>query len=110
MNPIPIPAAAHAGRPWCSAVAMGPPPGVSGDDCGTVEMLIDYTEREKIPGFPARAQYAYYRPTETELEHLRNGGFIELCQYGSVVQPFSAVVWPSPPPAHGRPVVDAPQA
>jgi hypothetical protein len=38
--------------------------------------------------------YAYYRPSEAEIEHLRNGGFLELAQYGSGVQPFGLVVWP----------------
>lgn len=95
MNPIPAPEAAKAGRPDCQLVAMGPPRGVSDDDCGTAEMLIS-TPSEEMPGFVAKRQYAYYRPTEAELEHLQDGGFIEFCQYGTVVQPFSATVWPAP--------------
>jgi hypothetical protein len=94
MNPIRVPEAAKAGRPECVAVSMGPPPGVSDDDCGTVEMLIS-PDAGRIRGFAGRAQYAYYRPTEPELEQLRAGGFIEFAQYGQVVQPFSAAVWPA---------------
>lgn len=95
MEPIPAPEAAKAGRPDCHLVSMGPPRGASGDDVGTAEMLISQVSNE-IPGYPARRQYAYYRPSEAELAHLRNGGFIEFCQYGNVVQPFSATVWPAP--------------
>jgi len=80
---------------------MGPPPGVSDADCGTVEMLLEphHVQARNVfhrahPAGIGRAQYAYFRPSEEELETLRNGGFIELCQYGSVVQPFSAAVWP----------------
>lgn len=95
MEPIPAPEAAKAGRPDCQVVSMGPPRGVSDDDCGTAEMLISGVGND-LPGFPARRQYAYYRPNEAEIEHLRRGGFIEFCQYGQVVQPFSASVWPAP--------------
>lgn len=94
MIPIQIPEPAKTGRPDCDVVSMGPPPGVSGDDCGTVQMLIRRPGATEIPGYAGRAQYAYYRPTTAELEHLANGGFIEFCQYGQVVQPFSATVWP----------------
>lgn len=95
MEPIPVPVAAKHGRPDCKLIAMGPPRGVSDADCGTAEMLISSVE-ETLPGFPARRQYAYYRPSEAEVEQLRAGGFIEFCQYGTVVQPFSATVWPAP--------------
>lgn len=95
MEPIPAPDAAKSGRPDCRLVQMGPPRGVSDDDCGTAEMLISEVTNE-ISGYPARRQYAYYRPNAAEVEHLRNGGFIEFCQYGNVVQPFSATVWPAP--------------
>lgn len=93
MEPIPAPDQAKVGRPDCKLIAMGPPRGVSDDDCGTAEMLISEVSTE-MPGYPARRQYAYYRPSPAELEHLAAGGFIEFCQYGQVVQPFSATVWP----------------
>lgn len=97
MEPIPAPEAVKASRPDCQLVSMGPPRGVSGDEVGTAEMLISGVD-ESITGYPARRQYAYYRPSDAELDHLRNGGVIEFCQYGQVVQPFSATVWP--PPVH----------
>lgn len=92
MTPIPIPDEALATRPDCRSVSMGPPRGVSNDDCGTAAMLISDVNND-IPGYPARRQYVYFRPSEDELETLRNGGFIEFCQYGHTVQPFSAEIW-----------------
>lgn len=91
MIPIPVPEAAKRIRPHCDLVAMGPPPGVSDDDCGTAEMLIapQHTASAGI----GRGQYAYFRPTAAELETLNAGGFIEFAQYGNVVQPFGAAVW-----------------
>lgn len=110
MEPIPVPPAASLSRPDCRLVSMGPPPGVSDADCGTVEMLMSPVRRE-MPGFVGRAQYAYYRPTPVELEQLAAGGFIEVAQYGMVVQPFSAVVWPAPVSAvPAQPGRDEPQA
>jgi hypothetical protein len=90
---------------------MGPPRGVSDDDCGTAQMLISPVEQQ-MPGFTGKRQYAYFRPSARELEQLNAGGFIEFCQYGSVVQPFSASVWAPNPDAPGRlrPVRDEPQA
>jgi len=75
---------------------MGPPPGVKDEDCGTVEMLID--ENRAIPGFSGRSNRVYYRPSQYDLEALFKGGFIEFVQYGNVVQPFSAAIWPSETP------------
>ncbi len=92
MNPIAVPASARAGRPECQLVDMGPPPGVSDEDCGTLQMLIS---GQTLLGFPGRAQYAYFRPSPAELELLNAGGFLEMCQLGQVVQPFSLAVWPA---------------
>jgi hypothetical protein len=91
MDPIAIPDAARIGRPECRSVSMGPPPGVSDADCGTVEMLISPFEQGGLPG---RRMYAYFQPPPAELGQLRAGGFIEFCQVGQSVQPFSAAVWP----------------
>lgn len=93
MEPIPIPPEALAGRPDCREVKMGPPSGVSDDDCGTAAMLVSSTRHDLIPGFPCRRLAAYFRPSPEELATLQAGGFIEVCQYGQVVQPFSAAVW-----------------
>ena len=92
MKPIAVPASVRAARPECQLVDMGPPVGVSDADCGTASMLIG---AERLPGFRGRAQYAYFRPTSAELELLNAGGFLEMCQIGTVVQPFSLAVWPA---------------
>lgn len=92
MIPIPVPENVKAGRPSGRITQMGPPQGVSDEDCGTAEMLIEASNA--IPGYPARSNYAYYKPNAYELELLKNGGVIEFCQVGNVVQPFSAAVWP----------------
>lgn len=92
MEPVEIPTEARLARPDCTSVSMGPPPGVSDEDCGTAQMLVSGVA-EQMPGFTARRFYAYYRPSEAELARLNEGGFIELGQYGNVVQPFSCAVW-----------------
>jgi len=100
MNPIPVPERARVGRPYCKVVSMGPPSGVKDEDCGTVEMLV--SPESDIAGYPSgRANYAYYRPSPTDLVLLKQGGFIEFAQYGQVVQPFSAQVWAGPTTPEG---------
>ena len=102
MIPIPVPDEAKAGRPWCRLVDMGRPPGVPEEECGSAVMLIG---GRVLTGFAGREQYAYFRPTEAELALLNGGGFLEMCQIGTVVQPFSLAVWapsdPAPPEAGG---------
>lgn len=93
MNPIAVPDAVKAARPDGTIVSMGPPPGVSDADCGTAEMLLGPWPGP-LPGFGGREQFAYYRPSTEEVAHLARGGFLEMCQIGSVVQPFSLAVWP----------------
>jgi len=91
MDPTTVPEAAKKARPYCKVVSMGPPRGVSDDDCGTAEMLIAPHETATTPGI-GRAQYAYFRPNEYELQVLSRGGYIEFAQYGNIVQPFSASI------------------
>ena len=95
MNPIPVPDEAKAGRPHCRVIDMGRPAGVPEAECGSAEMLIQVEGDLPLTGFGGRAQYAYFRPTPDELEQLNAGGFLEMCQIGTVVQPFSLTVWPS---------------
>ncbi|WP_374457731.1 hypothetical protein [Nocardioides sp.] len=98
MNPVEIPIEARRARPDCRVVSMGPPPGVPDEECGTAEMLVS-GEEEQMTGFVARRFYAYFRPTEAELAKLNAGGFIELAQYGHVVQPFGCAIWDAIPGA-----------
>jgi len=90
MNPIAVPDSAKINRPWCQLVSMGPPPGVSDDDCGTAEMLIAPIE-SALPGV-GRGQHAYFRPSADQARVLLAGGYLEFTQWGMVVQPFSAEV------------------
>lgn len=92
MNPVEIPAEARLARPDCQRVSMGPPSGVPEDQCGTAAMLVSGVD-EQMTGFHGRRFYAYYRPSEHDLKALNAGGFIEIAQYGNVVQPFGCAIW-----------------
>ncbi|MCU1677691.1 MAG: hypothetical protein JWM93_2449 [Frankiales bacterium] len=91
MIPIPVPDEAKAGRPYCRLVNMGRPAGVPEEECGSAEMLIG---GRPLTNFAGREQFAYFRPTAEDLAALNAGGFLEMCQIGPVVQPFSLAVWP----------------
>ena len=93
MKPIAVPKCAKAARPNHEVVTMGRPRGVSEEECGSAEMLLGYTH--VMQGYNGRNQFAYFKPTEAELELLNAGGFLELNQIGQVVQPFSLAVWPA---------------
>ena len=92
MTPIPIPPEAAATRPHLKALSIGPPPGVSDQDCGTVESLVGMQD-----GYPVYADY--WRPTPEQLEALAVGGFIELIQYAPRMVMHSMTVWDVPTPA-----------
>lgn len=86
MTPVPIPPEAAASRPDMRAMNIGPPVGVSDEDCGTVNALVGYIE-----GMPAYA--GYWRPTPEQLALLNDGGFIELIQYFPRMVMHSMTVW-----------------
>lgn len=86
MTPIPVPPEAAASRPYLKAIRIGPPPGVSGADCGTVESLAGVEN-----GLPMYADY--WRPDPSQLEALVAGGFIELIQYAPRMVMHSMTVW-----------------
>lgn len=90
MTPIPIPPEAAASRPTLRALRIGPPPGVSDADCGTVESLTGISPE----GYPMYA--GYWRPTPDQLQALGNGGFIELIQYAPRMVMHSMTVWDVP--------------
>lgn len=89
MTPIPIPPEAAASRPTLRALRIGPPPGVSDNDCGTVESLVGVQD-----GLPMYADY--WRPTPDQLDALNRGGFIELIQYAPQMVMHSMTVWDVP--------------
>lgn len=90
MTPIPIPPEAAASRPTLHAVRIGPPPGVSDAECGTVEALAGGSPE----GYPMFADY--WRPTPEQLAALNAGGFIELVQYSPRMIMHSMTVWDVP--------------
>lgn len=93
---VPVPENAKNAHPKHVVVSMGPPPGVSGDDCGTAQMLLG--REPAMPGYGGRDQLAYFKPTATDLELLDAGGYIVMNQLGTVVQPFSVGAWPADTP------------
>jgi hypothetical protein len=90
MTPTSVPPEARAGRPDMRVLPVGPPPGVSDDDCGTVEALVG-----SIGGLTAYADY--WRPTAEQLATLNAGGFLELVQYSPRMVMHSLSVWESEP-------------
>ena len=93
MNPTLVPESAKLAHPRHAVVNMGPPPGVSGDDCGTAEMLLG--REAAMPGFGGRDQIAFFKPSAADLKVLNAGGYLVMNQLGNVVQPFSLGVWPA---------------
>lgn len=86
LDPAPIPPEAVRARPTLNARHVGPPRGVSDDDCGTVEALVGH-----LNGYPAWCDY--WRPTPEQLATLNAGGFIELVQYSPRMVMHSLSVW-----------------
>lgn len=95
MQPIPVPAKAKRMRPEHQLVTMGRPAGVPAEECGDAEMLL--SARSPLTNFGGRDQFAYFKPTQEELDLLNAGGYLELNQVGTIVQPFSLQVWADDP-------------
>lgn len=93
MEPIAVPENAKQAYPNHVVVDMGPPPGVSDEDCGHAQMLLGRTQA--MPGFGGRDQLAFFKPSPEELDALNAGGLLVMNQLGQVVQPFSLGVWPT---------------
>lgn len=56
--------------------SFGPPPGVSGDDCGTL-----HVHSHNSPGY-GPCHTSFWRPTANELATLNDGGSVALTVYG----------------------------
>lgn len=96
MRPIAVPAQAQRFHPGHRVVDMGRPAGVPESECGSAEMLLG--SHPVMTGFSGRDQFAYFKPSEAELKLLNEGGYLELNQIGTVVQPFSLQVWAADTP------------
>lgn len=76
---------AQRSRPWSWKVSIGPPRGVSDEDCGTVDALV---ERAQGVGFPDRIRIAI-ELEDGDLERIADGEPIWLTVFSDVLQPFS---------------------
>lgn len=91
MNPIPVPPEAAATRSKLRAVNVGPPPGISDDECGTLECLVGFHDQ----GYPMFA--GYWRPDAAQLAALQAGGFIELSMFAPRLVMHAMTVWSATP-------------
>lgn len=89
MNHIPVPDRAETAYPWATKRTLGPPPGISRADCGDAEVLIDDTSADDGMGLTWRA---FFKPTEAEIETLRNGGYVQVHLRGNGLVPFGASI------------------
>ncbi|GAA3510168.1 hypothetical protein GCM10022234_00470 [Aeromicrobium panaciterrae] len=85
MTPGPIPDQIVQDNPDWRALHIGPPPGVSDEDCGTVEAFYGL-----VDGMPCLADF--WRPTPEQLAILNAGGFLELRQYTGRMVMHSLIV------------------
>lgn len=88
MTPTAVPAVVREHRPDLTTINVGPPPGVSDEDCGTVESLVG-----QVGGYAAYT--SHWKPTVEQLELLNAGGSIELVQYVPRMVMHSMSVWPA---------------
>lgn len=96
MNPVGIPPQAVRNNPNLKAIHVGPPKGMTEEECGTVESLAGVAH-----DLPVWADY--WQPTPGQLAMLNAGGFIELRQYSNWMVMHSMTILPP----EGEPTVAA---
>lgn len=79
MNPIPVPEAMKTLYPDLEVYQVGPPPGMTEQECGTVEALAGQVQFDETRLMPVYADF--WKPTEAELAMLNSGGLLELRLY-----------------------------
>lgn len=81
MIPTTVPQVAKEEHPQLQVINIGPPRGVSAQDCGTVEAQVgQWREVGVFDGAPVVR--TYWKPSEEELDYLQNhGGVIELTYF-----------------------------
>jgi hypothetical protein len=88
MIPVQVPTVVRAHRPDTAVLNVGPPPGISDAECGTVQALVGQ--------FSGLTGYAdYWQPTDDQLRLLNAGGVIELVQFAPRMVMHSMSVWPA---------------
>ena len=81
MRPIKVPNQARKANPTYTLVSVGPPQGISEDDCGTIESLQgDIVEVGSFDGM--HEIRVYWEPTPEELNNLDQGSVVELVFIG----------------------------
>lgn len=73
MQPTAVPQVAKNVRPDARCFPVGPPPGISDDDCGTIEAQVD---RDHLTG--GNCWRVFWKPTPDEIIDLSQGGCVEL--------------------------------
>lgn len=86
MEPVAIPDQIVIDNPTFKALHIGPPKGMTDEECGTVEAFVGF-----VDGLPCIADY--WRPTPEQLEILNAGGFLELRQYSPQMIMHSLTVY-----------------
>lgn len=92
MKPSNVPDLAKQVRPDARVFPVGPPRGVSDDDCGTIEAQVEHGEFGPL-------WRTYWQPSDHELAQLRDGGRVELSLYASqLVMQYVGVLGPEHSP------------
>lgn len=94
MTPIPVPEHMKTLYPDLDVHPVGPPPGMTEDEVGTVECLVGYAPFDETRQMPVYADF--WQPTPDELEMLNNGGVLELRLYLPQLAMHSLNVHPGP--------------
>jgi len=90
VEPRPVPTKAQEKYPDAMVRDIGPPKGISADDCGTAAVLID----QQIDG-PWKGLFTfhmYFQPTKQQIEQLQNGAYIEVAMTGNGLMPHYVTI------------------
>ena len=93
MNIVPVPGNAKASMPWGVVRTFGPPQEGGPKNCGSAEVLSEQLDGYTTPP----VHHGYFKPSEHDLAVLNAGGYVDVQQWGDVLQPFGCGVFPSTP-------------
>lgn len=71
-------------------VIIGPPPGISRNDC--IDAKIHVTEEWESDGM-GLGFTAFFKPSDEEIEHLAMGGLLKVQLRGSGLVPHALGIW-----------------
>ena len=84
---VAVPEIEKASRPWAQEVRVGPPIGVSDDDCGTAQALVEPAKLGDT--YTVNDWQVYYKPDAGEIANLEAGGWIKLSMLSGQMIPHS---------------------